>query len=373
MKSTSTFCKSLGIVQPTVVIDASQIKRNIETMAGKARQSGTRFRPHFKTHQCATIGDWFREVGVKAIAVSSLDMARYFADHGWDDITVAIVVNILEMAKINALAKEIRLGLLVDSMPPLAALQGHLEHPVDVWIKIDVGSSRTGIRWDQIEPILALARQIQQGEKTKFAGLLTHSGQSYHEQTHAGIQRVYDETVAHMAAIKRALAENGMSPCQISVGDTPTSSVVEDVSAVDEIRPGTFVFYDLMQRDLGVCDDAQIAVAVACPVIGTYPDRKQVVVYGGAVHLSKDAWPGPDGAPTFGRLATVGREGIGPIHHDAAVISLSQEHGIIQAPEALFDQIDVGDLVAIAPIHCCLTCDLYDRYVTLEGAILPRR
>jgi D-serine deaminase-like pyridoxal phosphate-dependent protein len=175
-----------------------------------------------------------------------------------------------------------------------------------------------------------------------------------------------------MTAVKDELAENNITPCPISIGDTPTSSLVEDFSDVDEIRPGTFVFYDLMQRDLGACTDDQIAVAAACPVIGKYADRKQIVVYGGAVHLSKDAWPGPDGKPTFGRLAAIDGNGLGTIHHDAPVISLSQEHGIIQAPDALFDQIQVGDLVAIVPIHCCLTCDLYDTYITLDGTILPR-
>jgi D-serine deaminase-like pyridoxal phosphate-dependent protein len=175
-----------------------------------------------------------------------------------------------------------------------------------------------------------------------------------------------------MGAVRDALAEHRVNPGQISIGDTPTSSIVEDFSDVDEIRPGTFVFYDLMQRDLSVCTDEQIAVAVACPVIGKYADRKQVVIYGGAVHLSKDAWPGPDGKPTFGRLATIDGNGLGTIHHDAPLVSLSQEHGIIQAPDALFEQIDVGDLVAVVPIHCCLTCDLYRTYTTLTGSILPR-
>ncbi|MBN1584207.1 MAG: alanine racemase [Anaerolineae bacterium] len=373
MKSTSAFLKSLGIVQPTVVIDGPRVRRNIETMAAKARQSGVRFRPHFKTHQCAAIGNWFREAGIRAITVSSLDMARYFADHGWDDITVAIVANVLEMDKINALAAEIHLGLLVDSMPALSVLQQHLQHPIDIWIKIDVGSYRTGIRWDCSNSVITLAQQIVRDQKTRFAGLLTHSGQSYDERTHEGMQRVYDETVARMVALKHTLAGNEITPCQLSVGDTPTSSIVKEFTGVDEVRPGTFVFYDLMQRDLGACTDDQIAIVVACPVIGKYADRKQIVVYGGAVHLSKDAGTGPNGKPTFGRLAAIDHNGLGTIYHDAPVISLSQEHGIIQVPDAMLDQIDVGDLVAIVPIHCCLACDLYGTYTTLDGTILPRR
>ncbi len=373
MKNTSTFLKSLGIVQPTVVISETQVKRNIEAIAAKAKKSGTRFRPHFKTHQCAEIGEWFRPHGVNAIAVSSLDMARYFADHGWRDITVAIVANTLEMDKINALAGEIRLHLLVDSPGTLAALDAALEQRVQVWIKVDIGAYRTGIRWDREKAVVALARQIQQAAKMDFAGILTHSGQSYRERSAGGIRGVYADTVAKMAALKAALLRQGMARCDISIGDTPTSSIVDDFSAVDELRPGTFVFYDLMQLDIGACRAQEIAVAVACPVIGLYPERGQIVVYGGAVHLSKDSWPGTNGKPIYGALASLNQDWLDTLYLDAPVISISQEHGIIQAPPALIEQIDIGDLVAIVPVHCCLTCNLYPSYTTLAGQVLPRR
>ena len=55
-------------------------RRNITFMADKAKKLNLIFRPHFKTHQSATIARWFREVGVKQIAVSSLAMAHYFTN-----------------------------------------------------------------------------------------------------------------------------------------------------------------------------------------------------------------------------------------------------------------------------------------------------
>ena len=74
------------IETPTLLLDAARAQRNIARMAKKARDNRLRFRPHFKTHQSAAIGEWFRQAGVSAITVSSVAMARYFADHGWDDI-----------------------------------------------------------------------------------------------------------------------------------------------------------------------------------------------------------------------------------------------------------------------------------------------
>ena len=74
-------------------------------MAGKAHANRLVFRPHFKTHQSHLIGQWFREEGVTKITASSLSMAAYFAEDGWDDITVAFPVNIREMDTINELAR----------------------------------------------------------------------------------------------------------------------------------------------------------------------------------------------------------------------------------------------------------------------------
>ncbi len=81
------------IEKPTLILDESRARRNLARMAAKARQQGVRFRPHFKTHQSVEMGGWFREEGVSSITVSSVDMAVYFAQAGWDDILIAFTAN----------------------------------------------------------------------------------------------------------------------------------------------------------------------------------------------------------------------------------------------------------------------------------------
>jgi D-serine deaminase-like pyridoxal phosphate-dependent protein len=166
------------IVKPTLLLDKNRVLKNIEKMAGKAKTSGVRFRPHFKTHQSAEIGNWFRDFGVQAITVSSLDMALYFAKNGWSDITVAFLVNMLEIDKINKLAGEIKLNLLVDSEEVFSALNSKLRHQAGMWIKVDAGYHRTGLLWDDFDRILSLARKLKDSAKLEFKGLLTHAGQS---------------------------------------------------------------------------------------------------------------------------------------------------------------------------------------------------
>jgi D-serine deaminase-like pyridoxal phosphate-dependent protein len=357
----------LDIEKPTLLLNRRRAMANIERMAHKARASGVTFRPHFKTHQSAQIGEWFGDFGAEAITVSSLDMAAYFAAHGWRDITVAFPANIREIDTINDLAESVDLGLLVESTETVSLLRQHLTSPAGVWIKIDVGQHRTGIGWDQLDRVLQVARQTDDAELLELRGVLTHSGHSYGARSHKEIEEVYRETVQRMRHVADALRSAGLRNVLISVGDTPTCTVVDDLSEVDEVRPGNFVFYDVMQLDLGVCSEDDVAVAVACPVVAKHEERKELIVYGGAVHLSVESIKRADGTPVFGYVALPSEDGWGPVLPDAYVSSLSQEHGIVRLRDEEFGGLRVGDLLMLLPVHSCLTVNLLKEYQTLDG------
>ena len=103
----------LGVPGPQLLVDREKAVRNIRRMQARATSSGAEWRPHFKTHQCAAIGEWFRAAGVRKINVSSLVMAEYFFAHGWRDIFIAFPVNCLAVDRLNALASACTLHLMV--------------------------------------------------------------------------------------------------------------------------------------------------------------------------------------------------------------------------------------------------------------------
>lgn len=359
----------IEIEKPTAIVDEKRVRKNIERIAIKAKTSGIKFRPHFKTHQSADIGEWFRDYGVNAITVSSVDMAEYFFSHEWDDITVAVPVNIRQLGQINKLASTGCLNLLVDSTKSAEKL-ARIDSPVNIWIEIDVGYRRTGINWQDIEKAKNISKIITKIDNTQLSGILTHAGHAYHANSISELKKIHNDTVSRMNTVKTHLTSEGHENVEISVGDTPSCSVVDDFSGVDEIRPGNFVFYDLVQVNLGSCKEEDIALVVGCPVIAKYPERNELVIYGGGIHLAKDFIISSDGSESFGSIALPTDEGWSSSIKNAKVSSASQEHGIIRADKEFVEKISIGDILMVLPVHSCLTANLYQELLTLEGQTL---
>jgi D-serine deaminase-like pyridoxal phosphate-dependent protein len=139
-----------------------------------------------------------------------------------------------------------------------------------------------------------------------------------------------------------------------------------------EIRPGNFIFYDLVQASLGACREEEIAAVVVCPVIATHPERGEIVVYGGGVHISKESLRAGSGEAVFGAVGRVaGADGAWTMPVAGAFVSsLSQEHGKIKAPQGFVSSVGIGESLAVFPVHACLTANLHGRYyVRGEGWI----
>ncbi|MDN5217454.1 alanine racemase [Fulvivirgaceae bacterium BMA12] len=357
------------ITSPTLVVDQRVCQRNIRNMLKRARDHQVNLRPHFKTHQSALVGGWHKALGITSITVSSLNMALYFAKHGWKDITVAFPLNIREMHKVNQLASGIKLNVLIESMEQLEALESALKFPVGLFMKIDAGSHRTGVAAENVALIGALINKIKSMDKARFKGFLTHAGHSYKATSKAEVLTVHQETTAKMVNLKSHFS--AVAPdIIVSLGDTPTASLADSFENVDEIRPGNFVYYDVMQKNIGSCQWEDIAVAVACPIVAKHETRNEIVVYGGAVHFSKDSLTDNDHRQYFGLVVPMGPEGWGAPLPGCYMASLSQEHGVVKMDPAHFGKFHIGDLLYILPIHSCLTVDVIPDMITLEGEVV---
>jgi len=353
------------ITTPTLLLDTTKCRQNIQLLVDKAREHQLIPRPHFKAHQSAEIGQWFRQAGVDRIAVSSVGMACYFAGAGWRDILIAAPVNILEIARINQLAADITLGLVV-TMPGTAEfLAQHLAQPVQVWIEVEAGYRQMGVDANDLAPIKRLVALVQESTKMQFAGFYAHAG---HTPPHRNPHVINTALVLARQALAKLRDQyvTDLPELQICFGDTPTAILADDFSGIDELSAGSLVFYDLTQYFIGSCQLEQIALALACPVVAKNTAHREILVCGGAIHLSKEYIELSE-IPFYGYVVNFTDQGWTLPVVDTYVKALSQEHATIKASEAFFAEIQVGDLLGILPVRASLTASAMKQYLTLGG------
>lgn len=359
-----------GLKTAVLLLDREKCSKNIAFMAEKAVKHNLALRPHFKTHQSLDIARWFRKAGTTRVTVSSIGMAAYFAGDGWDDICVAFPFNIHEMEDAGALAKKIKLHLTVCSAETTGFIEQSSVTGMGIYIKTDTGYHRTGVSYDDTAEIDEILRIIGRSKKLHFSGFLVHNGQTYQAGSHERIEEIHAESVTRLAGLKRRY-KSRFPDLLLSSGDTPSCSISENFGELDEIRPGNYVFYDLSQCHTGSCNPAQVAVALAAPVVAKHKKRNEIVVYGGAVHLSKEDLRLEDGRRVWGQVAepdTGGKWGV-PVTN-AYVTKVSQEHGIIKCDDRFFRETETGDFLYILPVHSCLTANLMRGYITTDGEII---
>lgn len=350
----------MNINEPTLLLSEHICRANIKRMADKASKHGLKFKPHMKTHQAAKIGKWLQEAGIGSITVSSIKMAEYFASNGWHDITIAFPANIRQSEKLDKLATEVTLTLLVNSPSTAKKLNNTLTHNVKVYIELDTGSNRTGLKVEQTKKINELIDAINTAKNLKWIGFYSHPGHSYASRSEAEIQAVHRSVLSQIKDLRNNLSSKHGN-FEVCIGDTPCCSKGNNFDGIDAISPGNFVFYDLMQYQIGSCEIKDIAVAMACPIVDKYPVRNELAIHGGAIHFSKENMQ-ENGLTHFGKPAFENENHWQILDPNSYLKALSQEHGIIKCSAKVFDSYQIGDSITILPVHSCLTANLMDRY-----------
>lgn len=353
------------ITTPTLLLDEDICKINIHSMANKAKRHDLAFKPHMKTHQSTTIGHWLRDAGVEAITVSSVKMATYFASHGWDDITIAFPCNIRQINELNELAANISLTILVNKTEVAEALDKKLKHPVNAYIEIDSGSARSGLSSDDIREIKTVIAAINQSTNINWIGFYSHPGHSYGCRSKQQIEAVHHAVIRQFKQLKNKLSST-YDDFEVCIGDTPCCSAGDSFEPIDAMSPGNFVFYDVMQQQIGSCEYKDIAVAMACPIVDKYESHHQLIIHGGAVHFSKESMD-TNANTHYGLVAERDDNSWKPVEPYSYITKLSQEHGVISCSEELFQSSQIGDMITVLPVHSCLTANLMNEYQTIGG------
>lgn len=346
-----------NIDTPALLIEDLKLKHNIKSMQEKCNRFGVRLRPHIKTHKMPKIAKMQIDGGAKGIAVAKLGEAEIFANEGFDDIQIAnIIVGQTKIERLFHLKNKVNsLSVCVDSIEgvnQLSQMFNDNSEKLNVMIEIDSGLGRSGLK-EKLK-ILNLVNEIKKLSGLNFIGLLTHAGQVYSAENFEEVKKISKFEVDFMSELAEYLRRYGIAVNVISIGSTPSANAYESLDGISEIRPGNYVFYDMIQVSLGIANIKQCALSVLSTVISK-PTNDRVIIDAGSKSLHTDK-----GAHGNAKIKTNGYI----VNKRASILRLSEEHGFVYHDG---EDFKIGEKIRIIPNHACAVCNLFDFAYLVNG------
>lgn len=331
-----------SLPSPSVLIDLDVAEANIDRFQNHADKAGFRVRPHIKTHKLPLLAQ--RQIAAGAVGITCQKITEaeaMLSEGGIDDVLISY--NILgdeKLSRLRQLAGRVRLSVVADSaavVDGLARTFAGARTPLDVLVECDTGAGRCGVA--SPDAAAELAGQIAQAPGLRFAGLMTYPPVGQEPAVADWLGKAVD-----------ACAAAGHVVPLISTGGSPGMWQAAALDVPTEYRIGTYVYNDRSLVARGVCDWTDCALTVLATVISVpAPDR--AVIDAGSKVLTSDL---------------LGLDGHGHVlgRPDIRISGLSEEHGILHAPDIA---LSVGDTVRIVPNHACVVANMLDHVQLVRG------
>jgi D-serine deaminase-like pyridoxal phosphate-dependent protein len=342
----------LGTVEtPVAVVDLPTARANAARVVDYCRRHGLAWRPHVKTHKSLGIARMQLDAGATGLTGATLHEAEVMSRVCRDLLLAYPPVGSAKLERLVGLPEEVRLSVALDSpevLYPLAQAVRGARKPIRVLVELDVGLGRVGI--PDPGDAAHLAAEVEELDGVSFGGLLFYAG---HIRS-PGPQRgpLIRALGAHLEEVYAALDARGLQAEVVSGGTTPTLWQSHEVPGLTEIRPGTCIYNDRSAVGQGAASADDCAYSVLATVVSTrIPGR--AAVDAGSKALAKEPWDGVGFA--------VVRE-----HPEVTAVALSEEHGVLDLADTDW-RPRVGDRIHLVPNHVCVSVNLQDRFLAVDG------
>lgn len=322
---------------PCIVIDEAIALANIRRLQDHCDAAGLALRPHIKTHKMVAFARAQMEAGAVGINCQKIGEAEVMADGGLDDILITF--NILGSEKLERLRKLAqrlgRLSVTADSAVTVAGLSAAFadaERPLDVLVECDTGAGRCGVQNPQAA--FELAGIIASSPGLRFGGLMTYPAVGGAEAAAAFMRQAVEK-----------FAAAGLECPVVTTGGSPDMASAASLGIFTEYRAGTYIYNDRSLVERGACGWQDCALGVLATVVSV-PAPGRAVIDAGSKSLTSDLL----GLQGFGHVAG---------STDTAIVSLSEEHGVLHHGPA--DRYRVGQRVLVIPNHVCVVTNLFDQ------------
>jgi len=336
---------------PALVVDLDALERNLARMQAWASARALRLRPHAKTHKCAEIAHRQCASGAVGVCCQKVSEAEALVARGLGDVLVTNeVVGEAKLARLAALARRARLGVLADDAANVAALAAACVRAgcaLDVYVELDVGGGRCGVAPHRVA---GLAREIARRPPLRFGGLHAYHGAAQHLRSPAERAQAVQAAAARVREALAALAAEGLG-CPVVTGAGTGTFAHEAASGLwNELQPGSYVFMDAdyARNDPGDAPQFEHALFVLATVMSRPAPGRAVLDAG------LKATSGESGPPLVH-----GRDGL-------RCTRLSDEHCVVDVEPGARAPV-LGEKLLLVPGHCDPTVNLHDAYVCVRA------
>ncbi len=348
-----------AIDTPALTVDLNLMEANIDRIHRATLGAGIELRPHIKSHKTPEIAQMQVRAGATGITCAKIGEAEVMATAGIEDIFIAYcLVGEGKMRRLLALARRLpRLSISLESIE--AAEQASRAFAdagldLDVMIEVDAGAGRTGV---QPEDAVAFADRVAEMPALRIVGVMSYASHfAYARRGEEELVAGAAEEGRVIAQIARTLSDAGHEMSRISGGSTPTAGRYQRGCGLTEIRPGTYVFYDRNQVDIGSARMEQVALSVLATVVAT-PTGERAIIDAGTKGLAQQVGQVSDG---YGWLPDV---------PGALVYKINDEHGFVDVSEAE-RRLAIGEKVRVIPARAPTCVNLYDWIYAIRDGVV---
>ena len=358
-----------AIDTPALVLDLDAMKRNLARMAEFARKHDIRWRPHAKMHKSSALAKLQMQAGAVGVCVQKTSEAEAMVAGGVNNVYISNeVISPHKLARVAALshmlaAEHGQLAIAVDSAEGVTRLAQAMNERraatgipavIDVFVEIDVGQGRCGVRPGQ--PAVALVHEIRKHPALRFAGLQAYQGRAQHLRSPQERREAIGGVVQDVEGTRKLIEAEGIA-VDLVTGAGTGSFVLEAASGVfGELQAGSFLFMDN--------DYAKNERDPAQPQFEHALFIKTQVMSAHAEHSVCDA----------GHKSHAIDSGMPAVHAFGSGVELEyfnggDEHGILRRTRPGAELPALGRTLWLIPGHCDPTVNLHDAMIGVTGGL----
>lgn len=357
-----------AIDTPALVVDLDAMQRNLHRMAEFAQKHGVRWRPHAKTHKSSAIAKLQLQAGAVGVCVQKTGEAEAMAAGGVHDIYISNeVVAPAKLARVADLAHRLaaeggQLAIAVDSSEGVKRLANAMNDRrrtgqaavIDVFVEIDVGQGRCGVRPGRLAA--ELAHEIRRHPALRFAGLQAYHGKAQHLRSAQARREAITAAVQGVQFTRKIIEGEGVPVPLVTGAGTGTFFNEAASGAYGELQAGSFLFMD--------ADYAANEREPAQPQFEHALFVKAQVMSSGLLHAVCDAGH-KSHAIDSGLPKVLALEPTGELEY----LNGGDEHGILKPVGGNQRVPRLDETIWLIPGHCDPTVNLHKHLIGVTGGL----